>query len=228
MKPLLTPNGPVVLLPGPKGRYVLVRSNPFKSCARAHIAETLNSTLDRETWEAFQEEVATRCSAFPQSPVFVRCGSANGRDRWIDMVGPDGDKFIKLNGGGWSIEDSCTVPFFRGDGMASLPTPFGGASLKQFEQYANFSHSDWLMVWPWIGYCMRGETWENAEYPDAAHGPFLQLVITGQRHSGKTTAIRVSGVHRRSVHIQGDRRVAKEEGRSRGPSLGPVPPGERQ
>ena len=188
MQPRLTENGPVALLPGDQGRYEKISGVAFKVHARAFLDAQVGASLDRDTWQDFQEQVAAVSSSWPHAPMFVRCGSMDGCDRWIDMVGEQGSKFICFNGGGWSLEDSCEIPFARGDGMAPLPEPVRGGSLRDFERYANFSSEDWLLVWAWIGYCLRGETWEHAKSTDPADGPFLPLVITGQRHSGKTTA----------------------------------------
>jgi hypothetical protein len=115
----------------------------------------------------------------PCLPVYVRLAVHN--DTIFLDLGSDSFEVVEITSSGWSVlNNQNVVKLLRPSGMAALPYPKTGGSIKSLRKYINLSTSeDWPMLVGFILMCFN--PW----------GPYPILSFNGEQGSAKSTGEKV-------------------------------------
>lgn len=115
----------------------------------------------------------------PCHPVYVRLAVHNDTI-YLDL-GSDSFEVVEITASGWRVLHNQNIAKFRRpSGMAALPYPAPGGSIKPLRKYINLSTSeDWPILLGYILMCFN--PW----------GPYPILSFTGEQGSAKSTGLKV-------------------------------------
>jgi hypothetical protein len=115
--------------------------------------------------------------AGPMIPVYYRVA---GDEHAITIdLGDAAWRAVQVTSGGWQVLDHHPLRFARTGGMAALPEPVRGGTLKRLRPFVNVDDTDWRLVVGWLLAALR----PGSPYPVA--------VLHGEQGSAKSTAAKV-------------------------------------
>ena len=112
----------------------------------------------------------------PEIPVFVRV-ARNDEAVYYDLCNAEWE-VVKVRAHGWTIMHEAPVRFRRAKGMAPLPRPAPGGTLRTLRRFLNVSDDQFVLV-------------VSVLLGAAGPGPFAILVLNGEQGSAKTTQTKV-------------------------------------
>jgi hypothetical protein len=104
--------------------------------------------------------------------VFFRVAGQEDR-MWVDLGREDG-LLIEIGPSSWAESYDAPVPFFRPQGLRSLPPPQGRGGLRQLQKLLGFDEIRYVLLVAFLLNCLRPE------------GPYFCLLVEGEQGSGKS------------------------------------------
>lgn len=112
-----------------------------------------------------------------ESRLYLRAAQHDG-SLWLDL-GDHAGRVVRIDGGGWTVEDAAPVLFKRTTLTGPLPEPQDGGSLDELWAWLNVAEDDRPMVAAALVSMLFSEQ------------PHIVLAIFGEQGTGKTTAVKV-------------------------------------
>jgi hypothetical protein len=102
-----------------------------------------------------------------------------GEKLYLDIGDPEWH-VVEIDAGGWQLIENARVRFLRTAGMAALPLPERGGSMRQLRSLVNLDDDGFILFVSWL---------LDALYPSRPH-PILYLA--GEEGSAKSTAAKIA------------------------------------
>jgi hypothetical protein len=150
----------------------LLRYLWYMNCHFAMPRELLNDFI--EQWGAEAEFTG------PERPVFLRVGSTNANEVYIDLCNDDWE-VVHITAYGWKVRRNTPIKFIRASGMLPLPSPVRDENaLRNLDNLLTNLDADGRVLYKCF---LLGCLNPTGKYP--------VLVVTGEQGSTKSTVCRV-------------------------------------
>jgi hypothetical protein len=112
-----------------------------------------------------------------QREIHVRSAEEDGA-LFVDLA-DDAWRAVQVSSTGWRVIEKPGIKFRRSLGMAPLPDPQPGGSLRDLFRFLNVRQEHEALLLAWLTYCVRPSV------------PYPILAFSGVQGAGKTTASRI-------------------------------------